>query len=157
MCEIISEQDNIKRKIRDLEAEMNENINNIKESYMSNINKLKLELHKEKKKEESNKLLSLREVETKIEFNDWWQLYVNVYEKVYKSHDKYYYIEYDEKDSFTIKEIEILNSFGAVNINNIIYVKNIKYDENTIEYLYIDITTNDYYIYHKKKWLKYEY
>jgi len=98
-----------------------------------------------------------------VEFSEWWWKYLRVYNDIFKdkntgrSTNKYYYLHNEEDHlSRDFREIHIVNSYNNRfdrDINNVVYVKNISYDHNsTVVYLYKDIVTNEYLVYHRKEW-----
>lgn len=104
-----------------------------------------------------NKFKELTLVDPSIEFNEWWNKWLKLYDQIYKDNktNKYYYISDN-----CIKEISIINNFPlALNINNIYFHDIITYDCQK-HYLYKYIENNQldnqqmkFYIYRNNKWL----
>lgn len=145
--------ESINKKIIRLEKDMNIMINDVKRLHLEKINELKQQRKTIMQQEFNNQLQYFTEIDIKIEFNDWWNLWLKVYDKVYKNNGKYYYLEYNMNDELgEFKEIEIINNFKE-NINNIIYLKNVIYGhDNKVIYCYVDIETHNKYIYVDKTW-----
>lgn len=140
----------INQEIICLEEEMREKILKIKELYSLKINNLKQKHKIIVKQEFDDELQQLTEIDIKTEFNDWWNLWLKLHDKVYKKDDKYYYVDTELNK---IKEIEIINNFKEGNINNIVYLENIRYGrDNKCIYCYINTETHIKYIYINKIW-----
>jgi hypothetical protein len=93
MEQIIIEQ-TITEQITKLEMEMHNNLKLIKNDYLAKINSLKNKQKQQEFQSETNKLSQLILVDNKTEFNEWWNLWLKLYDRVYKSIDnKYYYIK----------------------------------------------------------------
>lgn len=141
--------ESIKKQIAELEKELNEKITSLQGIYFSQINKLKQQHKQEQDRLNQQAFEQLEEVNVKTEFNDWWNLWLRLYEKVYRNiNGKYYFVENSE-----VKEIKIINNFAG-DINNIVYLKNVKHKDQ-ITYLYIDKQTLQTYIYVGSTWEHY--
>ena len=143
----------IKTQIINLENEMNSIIQNVKQKYLLKINELKKIQKDVEKQEFLNEVDMLEKVDVKNEFNDWWQLYLKVYDNIYKNNcGKYYFIR-DENGIHKLEEIKIINNYIG-NINEIQYLKNITYIDKVI-YCYVNMMTNVKYIYINNNWCEY--
>jgi hypothetical protein len=155
-----SEMHNIETQILYIKTQLTIEQNTIVET-KNRCNVLEIRLKElEKKlldKDFENRLKGLIQIEPSTEFNEWWQLWLKLYDKIYKNNEtnKYYYISDN-----CIKEISIINNFPstlntALNINNIYFhdIITLNCQKNYL-YKYVENDRSDkYYIYLNNKWL----
>jgi hypothetical protein len=156
-----SETIQIKTQILHIKTQLTAEQNTITEA-KNRCNILETRLQELQKKlldvEFSTKFKELILIDLSNEFNEWWQLWLRLYDQIYKDNktNKYYYI-----NDGCIKEISIINNFPsnkALNINNIYYHKIITYGyQKCYLYKYVETDKPDiYYIYQNNKWSLYE-